>query len=90
MSLRDIAFASGLSRAEIGKLQFKTEWNRVEVETMHRFALACGVNLLSTSEHRDYTRRRKLVYLRTLTPSQRRLHDKLVDLLLRSRKNPSA
>src|SRR6185295_6212154 len=85
MSVRDIAFSSGLSRAEVGKLQFKTDWNRVEVETMHRFSLACGVNLLSLSEHRDFTRRRQLVYLRRLTVSQRRLHDKLVDLLLSSR-----
>ncbi len=89
MSSRDIAFASGLSRSEIGKLQVQTTWNRVAVETMHRFSLACGVNLLSLSDHRDFTRRRRQVYCNGLIGTQRRLHDKLVDILLRSRRLPS-
>lgn len=90
MSTRDLAFASGLSRGEIGKLQVKTEWNRVPAETMHRFSLACGVNLLSLSDHREFIRRRRQVCYRDLPSAQERLRIKLEDILLRSRNKTSA
>ena len=89
MSIRDIAAVSGISRAGCAKIKEQGNWNRVLGENIHRFSLACGVNLLSQSSQRDFLRRRKLVYQRFLTPPQRREFDRL-EKAFGSRKNPSA
>lgn len=89
MSIRDIASVSGLSRAGVDKIKRQPNWNRVLAENVHKFSLACGVNLLSQSSQRDFLRRRKLVYQRHLTPSQRREFDAL-EKAFGSRKKPSA
>lgn len=89
MSIRDIALASGISRAGVDKIKRQPNWNRVLGENIHRFSLACGVNLLSQSSQRDFLKRRKLVYQRYLTPSQRREFDRL-EKVFGSRKQSSA
>lgn len=89
MSIRDIAFVSGISRAGVDKIKRQPNWNRVLVENAHRFSMACGVNLLSQSSQRDFLKRRALAYQKHLTPSQRREFDRL-EKAFGSRKKPSA
>ncbi len=89
MSVRDLAAISGLSRAGVSKLSRLMTWNTVGIETAHRFSLACGVNLLSTSRQREFVTRRRLVYQKHLTPAQRTMYDRLTKTLS-SRKNTSA
>lgn len=89
LSTRELATISGLSPAGVSKLSKLVTWNTVGMETAHRFSLACGVNLLSTSRHREFVRYRKLAYQRQLTPAQRRLYARLTELLS-SRKQSSA
>jgi hypothetical protein len=73
MSARDIATVSGLSSSGVDKLSKLMTWEHVELGTLHRFSLACGINLFSTARQREKLKRRALVFLKNGTPSQIRM-----------------
>jgi hypothetical protein len=62
MSHSDIARVSGLERSTVAKLSKRTTWSGLTIDTIQRFSLACGVNLLSTARQKDFFKRRKKVH----------------------------
>lgn len=84
MSTREIARVSGLTRSTVDKVSKLRNWNAVDLETIHRFTMACGVNLMcarNLSRHKDLWRRRRAKYLHTGNQAQRRMVSALLGLL---------
>lgn len=84
LSTREISFISGLPRSTVHELARQTDWADVPVATIHRFSMACGVNLLSGASRkrqRDFFKRRGLAYLKHAPKSQQPLIRDLLKLL---------
>lgn len=84
MSTREISLVSGLSPSTVDSLSKLTSWRTVGLERIHRFSLACGVNLLDRTNrkrHRDFWTRRRAKYLAEASASQKRMVMKLMTLL---------
>ena len=51
---KEIAARSGLPLRKVDELSRLTSWDRVPVEEMERFSLACGVDLLRLRRHVEF------------------------------------
>lgn len=66
MSTRDLARVSGLPRSTVDKITKLDSWKSVEAETIQRFSLACGVNLMdgnNLKRNREFFLKRRWVHL---------------------------
>lgn len=84
MSTREIAHVSGLSPSTVDSISRLTTWRTVGLERVHRFSLACGVNLMDRNNrkrHREFWTRRRAKYLALASKSQKQMAVQLMDLL---------
>lgn len=56
LSPREIATRSGIPLRTVERISGKIMWDSIKVGVAHRFALACGVDLLRQSRTKNYLR----------------------------------
>lgn len=81
MTNLDIARASGLSKSYVVKISALSKWDSLPLDTIEAFSIACGVDLLRTSDQVDFWRRRKKAYLENATTAQRKMFGRLMSEL---------
>lgn len=78
MSHADIAFVSGLARSTVVEVSKRNDWNSLSLETIHRFSMGCGVNLLKPMEAIRSFKRSNGHYIKTCTGPQKKLYARLL------------
>lgn len=90
MTNDDIAKASGLARSTVAKLSKLKSWNSVKAETIEAFTRGCGIDPLAPSRRRDgrLIAAGRLTFIRNSAPSQRRMFDRILNVLGQSDDHP--
>lgn len=78
MSCQDIADKSGLSKSMVANLAQRDSWDGIPIDTVTKFAMACGVNHLKLERTLDFMRRKPMSHLKRGTRAQRRHFGKLM------------
>jgi hypothetical protein len=77
MSVRELSEASGISKSQVANLSLKPTWSGVPIDTVVRFSLACGVDLMRPRDARRYLKTARKAHLRNATPRQRQFFQKM-------------
>lgn len=81
MTNKDIAAVSGLSVCTVRRLYTVNSWNSFTAETIHRFAVACGVDLRRPGRSAvKFFRSNKLSYMKRSQPAHKDLYRRLLEV----------
>ena len=82
MSNADIAFISGLARCTVSQIGSLRSWRSVPVETVHRFTMACGVNIVNQEQVRKFIRHSRWSHIKHATsPQQKKMLLRILEKL---------
>lgn len=78
LSHDELAHRSGLTKSTISRLSRLTTWRNITLDTVQRFADACGVDLLRTKTTLRPLRMSRMVFFKNSNAEQRRFYIRIM------------